>query len=93
MAQKSMLSQSFSWKFGKNDIASSQIFLFRKNVIGFVNIKPIVPGHVLVSPRKGVTRLKELNEIETCDLWLSVAEVQKVIEDIYKVLSASNFSY
>lgn len=85
MQQKSMLSQSFSWKFGKIDIPSSQIFLFRKNVIGFVNIKPIVAGHVLVSPRKGVARLKDLNEIETCDLWLSVAEVQKVIEDIYKV--------
>jgi Diadenosine tetraphosphate (Ap4A) hydrolase and other HIT family hydrolases len=85
MAQKSILSSGFVWKYGKIDIPASQIFLLRKNVVGFVNLKPAVPGHVLVSPRKQVQRLKELNEIETCDLWLSVAEVQKVIEEIYKV--------
>jgi bis(5'-adenosyl)-triphosphatase len=85
MNQKNMLLQTFSWKFGKNDIPASQVFLFRKNVIGLVNLKPIISGHVLVCPRKCVTRLRDLNEIESCDLWLSVAEVQGVIEDIYKV--------
>jgi bis(5'-adenosyl)-triphosphatase len=86
MAQKSFLNQGFTWKYGKIDIPASQIFLLRKNVVGLVNLKPVSPGHVLVCPRKQVLRLKDLNEIETCDLWLSVAEVQKVIEEIYKVI-------
>jgi len=38
----------------------------------------------LICPRKCVSRLRDLNEIESCDLWLTVSEVQGVIEDIYK---------
>ena len=31
-----------------------------RSAIGFVNLKPIVPGHVLVCPRRVATRLAEL---------------------------------
>lgn len=85
MAQKNLLANVFTWKYGTIDIPATQIFLLRKNVVGIVNLKPILPGHVLVCPRRNVLRLRDLNEIETLDLWLSITEVQKVIEDIYKV--------
>lgn len=85
MSQKSLLANVFIWKFGSFEISASQIFLLRKNVVGLINLKPAVPGHVLVCPRRNVLRLNELNEIETIDLWLSVAEVHKVLEEIYKV--------
>jgi len=86
MAQKSLLANVFTWKFGVVDIPATQIFLLRKNVVGLVNLKPIGPGHVLVCPRRNVNRLRDLTEIETVDLWLSVTEVHKVIEDLYKVI-------
>jgi bis(5'-adenosyl)-triphosphatase len=85
MAQKSLLANVFTWKYGNIDIPASQIFLLRKNVVGLVNIKPTVAGHVIVCPRRNVTRLRDLNEIETVDLWLSATEVHKIIEDLYKV--------
>ena len=85
MAQKSLLANVFTWKFGTIDIPAYEIFLLRKNVVGLVNIKPITPGHVLVCPRRNVARLQDLTEIETVDLWLSVTEVHKVIEDLLKV--------
>lgn len=56
----------------------------RKNVVGMVNLKPLAPGHVLVCSRRKAKRIKDLNEIETLDLWVTAQEVQKVIEDIYK---------
>ena len=85
MAQKSLLANVFTWKYGNIDIPASQIFLLRKNVVGLVNLKPITSGHVLVCPRRNVLRLRDLNEIETVDLWLSVTEVHRVIEELYKV--------
>ena len=82
---KSILNSSSIFTFGTIEIQTSQIFLLRKNVVGLVNLKPLSPGHVLVCSRKRVKRLKELNEIETIDLWLSAQEIQKVMQDIYKV--------
>ncbi len=38
--------------FGQNIIPSSQIFLLRKNVVGIINHKPFVPGHVLICSRR-----------------------------------------
>ncbi len=85
MAQKSLLANVFTWKFGNFDVPATEIFLLRKNVVGLVNLKPITAGHVLVCPRRPAARLQDLTEIETVDLWLSVTEVHKVIEEIYKV--------
>jgi len=42
--------------------------------------KPIVPGHVLVVPKRSVPRDKQLTEEESTDLWLSVRKVAAVIE-------------
>lgn len=77
---------SFSFNFGGTTIPGFQVFLLRRNVIGIVNVKPAVEGHVLVcSRRSDVSRLKSLNEAETLDLWYSAMEVQKTMEEIYKV--------
>ncbi len=38
--------------FEKCIIPSSQIFLLRKNVFGMTNLKPFVPGHVLICSRR-----------------------------------------
>jgi diadenosine tetraphosphate (Ap4A) HIT family hydrolase len=37
--------------------------------IGLVNLKPIVPGHVLVIPRRVVARFQDLTGEEVADLW------------------------
>ena len=46
--------------FGKISIPLSQVFLIKKSVYAMVNLRPFVPGHVLVCPIKNVQRLEEL---------------------------------
>eukprot|EP00587_Corethron_hystrix_P013505 CAMPEP_0113324212 /NCGR_PEP_ID=MMETSP0010_2-20120614/16880_1 /TAXON_ID=216773 ORGANISM="Corethron hystrix, Strain 308" /NCGR_SAMPLE_ID=MMETSP0010_2 /ASSEMBLY_ACC=CAM_ASM_000155 /LENGTH=200 /DNA_ID=CAMNT_0000183487 /DNA_START=177 /DNA_END=779 /DNA_ORIENTATION=+ /assembly_acc=CAM_ASM_000155 len=53
--------------------------------VAFVNLRPIVPGHVLVCPQRSVdtVRLSDLTEEEYDDLWRSVRIVQKAIENFH----------
>ncbi len=76
---------SKSFYFGNVLIPSNHIFLVRTNVFAFVNLKPICPGHVLVSSTRQVKRLSELSESETLDLWLTAQQVAKTMSDLYKV--------
>ncbi|KAF7324890.1 Diadenosine 5',5'''-P1,P4-tetraphosphate asymmetrical hydrolase [Mycena kentingensis (nom. inval.)] len=48
-----------------------------------VNLKPIVPGHVLVIPTRPVRRLADLNEPELTSLMRAVQRVGGVIEKAY----------
>ncbi|KAJ6461018.1 diadenosine hydrolase [Mycena sanguinolenta] len=48
-----------------------------------VNLKPIVPGHVLVLPTRHVPRLADLSEPELASLMCSVQKVGSVIERVY----------
>lgn len=44
-----------------------------------MNLKPLVPGHVLVSPHRVVPRLTDLTPPELSDLFLTVQRVQRMI--------------
>ncbi|KAJ7020154.1 diadenosine hydrolase [Mycena alexandri] len=48
-----------------------------------VNLKPIVPGHVLVLPTRRVQRLADLSEPELSSLMRAVQQVGSVIEREY----------
>lgn len=52
-----------------------------------VNLKPILPGHVLVSPRRVVARVKELTPTEASDLFLTTRRVGRMIERVYDASS------
>ncbi|KAL4480398.1 hypothetical protein ABPG74_020914 [Tetrahymena malaccensis] len=71
-------------QFGKNQLPLSQVFILRKNVFATTNLKPACPGHVLVASRRPVKRLHELTEVETLDLWTTVQQVSRVMEQIHK---------
>lgn len=48
-----------------------------------VNLKPILPGHVLVSPRRVVSRVADLTADETSDFFLTVRHVGRMVERVY----------
>ncbi|KAJ7263090.1 diadenosine tetraphosphate asymmetrical hydrolase [Mycena rebaudengoi] len=48
-----------------------------------VNLKPLVPGHVLVLPSRHVSRLADLSEPELSSLMRAVQQVGSVIERVY----------
>jgi diadenosine tetraphosphate (Ap4A) HIT family hydrolase len=56
--------------FGLTNVPSTQVFLTRKNVFAIINHKPYVRGHVLVCARREVSKIQELTEIESIDLFM-----------------------
>jgi bis(5'-adenosyl)-triphosphatase len=48
-----------------------------------VNIKPILPGHVLVIPYRHVQRLTDLTSAEVTDLFTTVQKVQRMLARNY----------
>jgi bis(5'-adenosyl)-triphosphatase len=62
---------------------SNQIFYQSKLSLGLVNLKPLVPGHVLVISKRIVSRLNDLTENEISDLFLSVQQISKLIQSEY----------
>lgn len=62
---------------------TSQIFHITKHTFALVNLKPIVPGHVLVVPLRRVPRLSDLPAQESIDFFQTVQRVQKFIAKIY----------
>ena len=59
-------------KFGQFDIQASEIFTESALSFAFVNLKPVVPGHLLVSPKRVVPRFCDLEREEVADLWYAL---------------------
>jgi histidine triad (HIT) family protein len=55
-----------SYKVAEND-----------NFLAFLDVMPLVPGHVLVIPKKEVDYIFDLNAEEYQDLWLFAQQVAK----------------
>ncbi|RHY19274.1 hypothetical protein DYB36_005841 [Aphanomyces astaci] len=56
-------------QFGPYPIRQSEVFYTSTLSVGLVNLKPIVPGHVLVIPKRRVARFLDLDGDEVADLW------------------------
>lgn len=54
---------------------------------GLINLKPLLPGHVLVSPRRVVPRFSDLSRAEVVDLFVTVQRVARMIERVYDATS------
>jgi len=61
-----------------------QVFYRTSLSYAIVNLKPIVPGHVLVIPHRPVPRLSDLTTPELASLMTSVQKVGRVIERVYE---------
>jgi bis(5'-adenosyl)-triphosphatase len=74
--------------FGPHIINSSeQIFFASRHSLGLVNLKPIVPGHVLVIPKRICPRLADLDENEAEDFFKSIHLISKRMENYFKAQS------
>lgn len=68
-------------------LVTSQVFYQTPLSFALVNLKPILPGHVLVSPRRVVPRVTDLTPNETTDLFLTVRRVARMIERVHGATS------
>ena len=51
--------------------------------MAFVNLKPLLPGHVLVSPLRVAPRLSDLSTDELTDFMLTIRRVSRMLERVY----------
>lgn len=82
-------------QFGKFVIPSSSIFYRSDKSVAFVNLRPIIPGHVLVIPSRSQgdcspALLSDLTDEEYTDLWTSVQSVQAMLKRHYKQCTGFN---
>lgn len=68
------------YKFGQVNLQSSQVFLKTNYSYAFVNHRPVLPGHVLVSSLREAKKFTDLTADEVSDLFNTVQKVQKIIE-------------
>lgn len=69
--------------FGKFVISGSHIFYRSPLSAAFVNLRPIVPGHVLVVPKRIVARMENLSNEEYVDMWQAVRDIQSMLKKHY----------
>lgn len=63
---------------------TNQVFFQSPLSLGIVNLKPLVPGHVLVIPKRVIARFNDLTTDEVTDLFLSVQRITRVLEREYR---------
>lgn len=75
-------------KFGPYAV-NTQVFHTSPARLSFaiVNLKPLLPGHVLICPQRMVPRFSELTVPETTDLFLTVRRVSRMLERVYQATS------
>ena len=78
-----------TFQFGRIVLQPSVVFFHSKLSFAFVNRKPVLPGHVLVSPIRVVKRFCDLTEEEVMDLFVSTQKIARVIEKEYGATSLS----
>ena len=65
-------------------MVTNQVFHLSPLSFALVNLRPLLPGHILVCPRRVVPRYSQLTIPETTDLFLTVRKVSRMLERVYK---------
>ncbi|UPK97589.1 hypothetical protein LCI18_008524 [Fusarium solani-melongenae] len=69
-------------KFGPFEV-TNQVFFTTPYSFALVNLKPLIPGHVLVCPHSPHKRLTDLTPAETADLFTTVQLIQRLLARAY----------
>ncbi|XP_026427950.1 bifunctional bis(5'-adenosyl)-triphosphatase/adenylylsulfatase FHIT-like [Papaver somniferum] len=84
---KAMASDEENYMFGPYKIHLNEVFYSTKLSFAMVNLRPLLPGHVLVCPRREVKRFVDLTSDETSDLWLTAQKIGGTLEHHHKASS------
>nr|AFK33921.1 unknown [Lotus japonicus] len=75
------------YTFGPYKIHQSEVFYSTPLSYAMVNLRPLLPGHVLICPKREVKRFVDLTAEETSDLWLTAQKVGRQLESYHKASS------
>jgi hypothetical protein len=75
----------YVFNFGPAKVPGPAIFYRTSQTVAFVNKKPVVEGHFLVSPVREVAKIGDLTSSEVADLFQVVQKVEGFMQRFYKV--------
>ncbi|XP_052735235.1 bifunctional bis(5'-adenosyl)-triphosphatase/adenylylsulfatase FHIT-like [Vigna angularis] len=75
------------YDFGPHKIHHSSVFHTTDLSFAFVNLRPSVPGHVLVCPKREVKRVADITDEENIDLWYIAKKLGRQLESYHKASS------
>ncbi|XP_057993414.1 bifunctional bis(5'-adenosyl)-triphosphatase/adenylylsulfatase FHIT [Hevea brasiliensis] len=75
------------YMFGPYKIEPKEVFYSSELSYAMVNLRPVVPGNVLVCPRREVKRFIDLTVDETSDLWLMAQKIGSRLESHHHATS------
>ena len=81
------MSASSAQPFGPWTVQQSEIFVSTSLSFACVNLKPVVPGHVLIITKRVAPRFSDLSEEEVQDLWCLARSVGAKLEPHYQASS------
>lgn len=85
--------EEIPFHFGPFAISRDHVFYTTSLSAAFVNLRPIVPGHVLIMPLRVVPLLSDLTADEYADLWHTVRVVQQdILQKHYPECEAFNIA-
>lgn len=72
------------YRFAQWPIERKIVFFWSPLSIAFTNLKPVVPGHVLLVPKRVVPNFRHLTDAEVKDLFASARLVASLLTSKYK---------
>ncbi|XP_031497612.1 bifunctional bis(5'-adenosyl)-triphosphatase/adenylylsulfatase FHIT [Nymphaea colorata] len=72
------------YMFGPYQVYKEEVFYTTDLCFVMVNLRPVLPGHVLVCPKRIVKRFTDLTPEEVSDIWLTAHKVADKLELHYK---------
>ncbi|XP_024967694.1 bifunctional bis(5'-adenosyl)-triphosphatase/adenylylsulfatase FHIT-like [Cynara cardunculus var. scolymus] len=75
------------YSFGPHKIDVEDVFYTTDLIFVFVNLRPVLPGHVLVCPKREVKRFADLTIEETIDLWVTAKRISNLLENYHNASS------
>ena len=70
-----------SFNFGQQQISGKYVFLSKRYIYAMVAPKPVTDHHVLICPTSSKAHLKDLNELEVLELFVTAKEIAKKFEE------------
>lgn len=78
-----MITRPYPPLYFATHLITPQVFHQTPLTMAFTNLKPLIPGHTLVSPRRPAARLRDLSPPEISDLFNTAAKVGRMLERVF----------
>ncbi|XP_071701107.1 bifunctional bis(5'-adenosyl)-triphosphatase/adenylylsulfatase FHIT-like [Rutidosis leptorrhynchoides] len=75
------------YTFGPHKIDRRDVFYSTDLLYAFVNLRPVLPAHVLVCPKREVKRFADLTTKETSEMWVTAKRIGNLLETYHKASS------